>query len=81
MSFVDNMYIGVTTRLTKFKEKAVAFFDNDDGVSNIVATIILILVVVLLIGLLWGFLQGWLGDLINKIKNGGNEVETTASWG
>ena len=80
MSFIDNLYIGAATRLTKFKEKTAAFFANDDGVSNIVATIILVLIVVLLLGLLWGFLQGWLGDLIGKIKNGGNEVETTAGW-
>ena len=80
MSFIDNLYIKSTTKLTKFKEKAAAFFANDDGVSNIVATIILVLIVVLLLGLLWGFLQGWLGDLIGKIKNSGNEVETSGSW-
>ncbi|GEM_PF-1141558 len=80
MSLIDNLYIKATTRLTKFKENVVDFFESDDGVSNIVATIILVLIVVLLLGLLWGFLQGWLGDLIDKIKNGGNEVETSGSW-
>lgn len=81
MEMMDNLYISASLKLSRFKERLKDFFKREDGVSSIVATIILVLIVVLLLGLLWGFLSGWLGDLVNKIKNGGNEIATTSGWG
>ena len=69
MNFIDNFYLD-----TKFKVKT--FFsglkNEEEGVSNIVATVILILIVVLLAAALWGILSGFFNDLWDQIRGKAN---------
>ena len=74
MNLLDNLYLD-----TKFKVKN--FFSSlkneEEGVSNLVATVLLIVIVVALAAILWGFLSGWFGDLINQIKEKSGGIGNT----
>ena len=69
MNFLDNLYLD-----TKFKVKN--FFsglkNEEEGVSNIVATVLLILIVVFLAAALWGILSGFFNDLWDQIRGKAN---------
>ena len=43
------------------------FLQEQDGVSNVVATIIILLIVVLLIGAFWDRLKEWIGAIMDQI--------------
>ena len=64
MNFIDELYLN-----TVFKVRSLVsnLKDEEDGVSNIVATVILILIVVVLAAALWGFLSGFFSDIFGDI--------------
>lgn len=61
---IDTMYIGTKIRLTNFFDN---FFNDENGVSNIVATVLLILVVVLLASIFWDTISKWFTDTWKRI--------------
>lgn len=66
MNTLDKCYIAALCRMQKVKESVKEFYDNQSGVSNIVATIMILLIVLLLIGLLWPKLKTWVETLMGK---------------
>lgn len=67
MDRLDSLCIYAVLMARAAKEKAVEFWEKQDGVSNVVATIIILLIVVLLIGVFWDRLQEWVGGLMDDI--------------
>lgn len=67
MSKIDSMLIGAKIRMQKFGESVREFWQEEHGVSNIVATIVLVLLVVLLLGVFWDRLQTWLSEIMDTI--------------
>lgn len=67
MKMLDRICIGAMIRANVAKDKMKEFLQEQDGVSNVVATIIILLIVVLLIGAFWGRLKEWIGDIMDKI--------------
>lgn len=67
MNVLDNMAVSAKAYLWKWKENIKNFFEEQHGVSNVVATIILVLIVVLIIGVFWEQLSAWLGDMMEII--------------
>ena len=49
------------------KDKVKEFLQEQDGVSNVVATIIILLIVVLLIGAFWDRLKEWINAIMDQI--------------
>ena len=64
MNYLDNLYLDAKFKMQKFFSD---LKNEEEGVSNIVATVILILIVVLLAAALWGVLSGWFKDMWDKI--------------
>lgn len=77
MNLMDNMMIGAKVRMWKFRENVKRFFEEEHGVSNVVATVILVLIVVLIIAVFWKSLSSWLNDMTETIfdKNNVPEME------
>lgn len=67
MDFADNIVVGAKVRMWKLGEKIKGFFEEEHGVSNVVATVILVLIVVLIIAVFWEQLSKWLKDMMDKI--------------
>lgn len=63
---LNTMYIGMKIRLSNFMDN---FFNDESGVSNIVATVLLILVVVLLASIFWDTISKWFTDTWNRITS------------
>lgn len=54
-------------RANMAKDKVKEFLQEQDGVSNVVATIIILLIVVLLIGAFWDRLKEWINAIMDQI--------------
>ena len=67
MKMLDKIYIGAMIRANMAKDKVKEFLQEQDGVSNVVATIIILLIVVLLIGAFWDRLKEWIGAIMDQI--------------
>ena len=67
MKMLDKICIGAMIRATIAKDKVKEFLQEQDGVSNVVATIIILLIVVLLIGAFWDRLKEWIGAIMDQI--------------
>lgn len=67
MNVLDNMAVGAQVYMWKCKEKIKDFFEEEHGVSNVVATVVLVLVVVLLIAAFWGSLKDFMGTVWSRI--------------
>ena len=67
MKMLDRICIGAMIRANMAKDKMKEFLQEQDGVSNVVATIIILLIVVLLIGAFWGRLKEWIGGIMDTI--------------
>ena len=63
MKMLDKICIGAMIRANMAKDKVKEFLQEQDGVSNVVATII----VVLLIGAFWDRLKEWIGAIMDQI--------------
>lgn len=75
MNFLDKMYLNAKFRVSNFLSD---LKNEEEGVSNIVATVLLIVIVVALAALLWGFLSGWFQELFLKITG---QADTIGSIG
>ena len=67
MKMLDKICIGTMIRANMAKDKVKEFLQEQDGVSNVVATIIILLTVVLLIGAFWDRLKEWIGAIMDQI--------------
>ena len=67
MRMLDKICIGAMIRANMAKDKVKEFLEEQDGVSNVVATIIILLIVVLLIGAFWDRLKEWIGAIMDQI--------------
>lgn len=67
MSRLEKGYIWLSVRAIKAKESVKEFWDNQTGVSNVVATIIVLLITVLLVAAFWGQLKSWVQGLMGQI--------------
>lgn len=67
MNRLERGYIWLSVRAIKAKENMKEFWDNQTGVSNVVATIIVLLITVLLVAAFWGQLKEWAQDLMDQI--------------
>ena len=67
MKMLDKICIGAMIRAIMAKDKVKVFLQEQDGVSNVVATIIILLIVVLLIGAFWDRLKEWIGAIMDQI--------------
>ncbi len=70
MNYLDNLYIGAKLRISNFLTN---FKNEEEGISNIVATVLLIVIVVALAAFLWAALSGWLGRLWETLIEGKSE--------
>ena len=66
MKMLDNICIGAMIRANMAKDKVKEFLQEQDGVSNVVATIIILLIVVLLIGAFWDRLKEWINAIMDQ---------------
>ena len=67
MKMLDKICIGTMIRANMAKDKVKEFLQEQDGVSNVVATIIILLIVVLLIGAFWDRLKEWINAIMDQI--------------
>ena len=67
MKMLDTICIGAMIRANMAKDKVKEFLQEQDGVSNVVATIIILLIVVLLIGAFWDRLKEWINAIMDQI--------------
>ena len=67
MKMLDKICIGAMSRANMAKDKVKEFLQEQDGVSNVVATIIILLIVVLLIGAFWDRLKEWINAIMDQI--------------
>ena len=67
MKMLDKICIGTMIRANMAKDKVKEFLQEQDGVSNVVATIIILLIVVLLIGAFWDRLKEWINAIMGQI--------------
>ena len=67
MNSADNIIIGAKVRMCKMGERIKGFFEEEHGVSNVVATVILVLIVVLIIAIFWDRLKTWIDGMMNTI--------------
>ena len=67
MKMLDKICIGAMIRSNMAKDKVKEFLQEQDGVSNVVATIIILLIVVLLIGAFWDRLKEWINAIMDQI--------------
>ena len=71
MRMLDKICINAMLRATVAKDKLESFLEEQDGVSNVVATLLILVIVVTLVTTFWGRLSEWangLMDIIFKTK-------------
>ena len=71
MKMLDKICINAMLRANVAKDKLESFLEEQDGVSNVVATLLILVIVVTLVTTFWGRLQEWtnkLMDIIFKTK-------------
>lgn len=71
MKMLDKICINAMLRANVAKDKRESFLEEQDGVSNVVATLLILVIVVTLVTTFWGRLSEWangLMDIIFKTK-------------
>ena len=71
MKMLDKICINAMLRANVAKDKLESFLEEQDGVSNVVATLLILVIVVTLVTTFWGRLSEWangLMDIILKTK-------------
>ena len=71
MKMLDKICINAMLRANVAKDKLESFLEEQDGVSNVVATLLILVIVVTLVTTFWGRLSEWangLMDIIIKTK-------------
>ena len=74
MNFLDNLYLDARFKMQNFFSE---LKNEEDGVSNIVATVLLIVIVVALAAILWGFLSGWFQNIFKNITGQADTIGQT----
>ena len=67
MKMLDKICINAMLRANVAKDKLESFLEEQDGVSNVVATLLILVIVVTLVTTLWGRLQEWTNKLMDII--------------
>ena len=69
MKMLDKICINAMLRANVAKDKLESFLEEQDGVSNVVATLLILVIVVTLVTTFWGRLQEWTNKLMDTIFN------------
>lgn len=69
MKMLDKICISAMLRANAVKDKMESFLEEQDGVSNVVATLLILVIVVTLVTTFWGRLSGWANGLMDTIFN------------
>ena len=67
MRMLDKICINAMLRANVAKDKLESFLEEQDGVSNVVATLLILVIVVTLVTTFWGRLQEWTNKLMDII--------------
>ena len=67
MKMLDKICINAMLRANVAKDKMESFLEEQDGVSNVVATLLILVIVVTLVTTFWGRLQEWTNKLMDII--------------
>ena len=67
MKMLDKICINAMLRANVAKDKLDSFLEEQDGVSNVVATLLILVIVVTLVTTFWGRLQEWTNKLMDII--------------
>ena len=67
MKMLDKICISAMLRANAVKDKMESFLEEQDGVSNVVATLLILVKVVTLVTTFWGRLQDWTNKLMDSI--------------
>ena len=67
MKMLDTICINAMLRANVAKDKLESFLEEQDGVSNVVATLLILVIVVTLVTTFWGRLQEWTNKLMDII--------------
>lgn len=67
MKMLDKICINAMLRVNVAKDKLESFLEEQDGVSNVVATLLILVIVVTLVTTFWGRLQEWTNKLMDII--------------
>lgn len=67
MKMLDKICINAMLRANVTKDKLESFLEEQDGVSNVVATLLILVIVVTLVTTFWGRLQEWTNKLMDII--------------
>ena len=67
MKMLDKICINAMLRANVAKDKLESFLEEQDGVSNVVATLPILVIVVTLVTTFWGRLQEWTNKLMDII--------------
>ncbi len=67
MEMLDKICINAMLRANVAKDKLESFLEEQDGVSNVVATLLILVIVVTLVTTFWGRLQEWTNKLMDII--------------
>ena len=67
MKMLDKICINAMLRANVAKDKLESFLEEQDGVSNVVATLLILVIVVTLVTTFWGKLQEWTNKLMDII--------------
>ena len=67
MKMLDKICINAMLRANVAKDKLESFLEEQDGVSNVVATLLILVIVVSLVTTFWGRLQEWTNKLMDII--------------
>ena len=67
MKMLDKICINAMLIANVAKDKLESFLEEQDGVSNVVATLLILVIVVTLVTTFWGRLQEWTNKLMDII--------------
>ena len=67
MKMLDKICINAMLRANVAKDKLESFLEEQDGVSNVVATLLILVIVVTLVTTSWVRLQEWTNKLMDII--------------
>ena len=67
MKMLDKICINAMLRANVAKDKLESFLEEQDGVSNVVATLLILVIVVTLVTTFWGRLSEWTNKLMDII--------------
>ena len=69
MKMLDKICISAMLRANAVKDKMESFLEEQDGVSNVVATLLILVIVVTLVTTFWGRLSELANGLMDTIFN------------